>query len=304
MSAAFATSATSGKSADQTAQLSEPLAKEEDHLEVDAPIPGQQFVCLSFVSPEKVMVQKEAYFRTAFWAYLKASYDSIDFSLASDFEDIYANFLDVGGEALEEKFHKEHAYQTTVRGLKVRGTYSSQHEADIRARVLQKLDRGHHVFVAPVGYWLPWDPSEDAIADQVYQEEQLNELMKNYKQNESKRDTFYEEQKGERKKEAVEENGRRREAAKKEQDAEKKLAAAVAAGGDDGESDITLLGASSGTDEKKNEKTKGGKKKKNKKTGAKNATSATSDASQLFEAVETQAEHLNLKTDFDKFKQQ
>jgi hypothetical protein len=298
MSAAFATSATSGKSADQTAQLSEPLAKEEDHLEVDAPIPGQQFVCLSFVSPEKVMVQKEAYFRTAFWAYLKASYDSIDFSLASDFEDIYANFLDVGGEALEEKFHKEHAYQTTVRGLKVRGTYNSQHEADIRARVLQKLDRGHHVFVAPVGYWLPWDPSEDAIADQVYQEEQLNELMKNYKQNESKRDTFYEEQKGERKKEAVEENGRRREAAKKELDAEK-LAAAVAAGGDDGESDITLLGASSGTDAKKNEKANGAKGgKKNKKTSSK------SDASQLFEAVETQAEHLHLKTDFDKFKQQ
>ena len=47
----------------------------EDHLDVDAPIPWQQFVCLSFVSPEKVLGQKESYFRTAFLKHLKANYD-------------------------------------------------------------------------------------------------------------------------------------------------------------------------------------------------------------------------------------
>ena len=31
----------------------------EDFLEVDPKIPGQNFVCLSFVSPEKVLKQKE-----------------------------------------------------------------------------------------------------------------------------------------------------------------------------------------------------------------------------------------------------
>ena len=80
--------------------------------------------------------------------------------------------------------------------------YDTKNEADIRARVLQKLDRSHHVFVAPVGYWLPWDPSADAVKDQVYQEEQLNELMRNYKVNEVKRDQYYQEQKETRKKEA------------------------------------------------------------------------------------------------------
>lgn len=199
----------------------------EDHLDVDPQIPGQQFVCLSFVSPEKILPQKEAYFRKAFFEYLKENHDDIDYALVSDFEGLYATFLDQREQDLEDVFHEVNAFQTTIRGLKVRGTYNTKHEADVRARVLQKLDRSHHVFVAPVGYWLPWDPSADAIQDQVYQEEQLNELMKNYKVNELKRDTFYEEQKEERKKAALEENEKRKTANK---EGTKKAAAAAGAG--------------------------------------------------------------------------
>ena len=36
--------------------------KGEDFLSVDTPIPGQNFVCLSFVSPEKILKNKESYF--------------------------------------------------------------------------------------------------------------------------------------------------------------------------------------------------------------------------------------------------
>lgn len=218
----------------------------EDHLDVDQPIPGQQFVCLSFVSPEKILEQKESYFRKAFWKYVKANYDTIDFELIENLETLYATFLDKEGQTIEESFHEDNAFQTTIRGLKVRGTYNTKHEADIRAKVLQKLDRSHHVYVAPVGYWLPWDPSEDAIQDQVYQEEQLNELMKNYKTNELKRDEYYEQQKEERKKLALEENERRKENAKKEEQQK--------------------------------------------------------DTESLFEAVESQTEHGDLKTEFEKFK--
>ena len=200
--------------------LDENVNSVEDHLDVDAPIPGQQFVCLSFVSPEKILGQKEAYFRTAFWKHLRANYDEIDFGLVENFESMYATFLDTEGQRLEETFHEENQFQTTIRGLKIRGTYNTKHEADIRAKVLQKLDGSHHVFVAPVGYWLPWDPAEDAIQDQVYQEEQLNELMKNYKQNEMKRDEFYEQQKEERKKQAMEENEKRRKQAQVEVETE------------------------------------------------------------------------------------
>ena len=34
---------------------------EEDFLEVDKQIPGQNYVCLSFVSPEKILNQKEKF---------------------------------------------------------------------------------------------------------------------------------------------------------------------------------------------------------------------------------------------------
>ena len=33
----------------------------EDYLSVDQPIPGQNYVCLSFVSPEKNILQKQLY---------------------------------------------------------------------------------------------------------------------------------------------------------------------------------------------------------------------------------------------------
>ena len=35
--------------------------EEEDHLEVDKPVPGQNFACVSFLSPEKVLKSKEEF---------------------------------------------------------------------------------------------------------------------------------------------------------------------------------------------------------------------------------------------------
>ena len=42
-----------------------------------------------------------------------------------------------------------------VRGLKIRGVYSTKEEADKRAQYLQKIDADFHVFVGEVGKWLP-----------------------------------------------------------------------------------------------------------------------------------------------------
>lgn len=214
-----------------TTSTSTSIPLTEDHLDVDPTLPGQQFVCLSFVSPEKILVQKETYLRKAFWAYLKEHHDEIDYGLVKNFEALYDTFIDEQQQVLEDAFHEEHQFQTSIRGVKVRGTYNTKQEADIRARVLQKLDRGHHVFVAPVGYWLPWDPSADAIEDQVYQEEQLNELMQNYKLNEMKRDTFYEEQKDEKRKAALAENEQKKEANEDANEQEKAAQADAVGGG-------------------------------------------------------------------------
>jgi hypothetical protein len=45
-----------------------------------------------------------------------------------------------------------------------------------------------------VGKWLPWDPKPHQVQDQEYAEDQLNTLMKTYKENEESREKFVAEQ--------------------------------------------------------------------------------------------------------------
>jgi len=52
--------------------------------------------------------------------------------------------------------------------------------------------------VGQVGFWLPWDPEPSEVPDQEYADDQLNQLMKKYKENESQRDEFYESMKRDR----------------------------------------------------------------------------------------------------------
>ena len=85
-------------------------------------------------------------------------------------------------------FYKENDFRTTVRGLKVRGVYDTQKEAQLRAKQLQKRDKNFNVFVGQVGFWLPWDPSPGDIPEQEYLNAQLNTLMKSYKDNQSNKD--------------------------------------------------------------------------------------------------------------------
>ena len=77
----------------------------------------------------------------------------------------------------QKEFNKIENFKTSIRGIKVRGTYDTQKEAAVRAKVLQNMDPSFHVFVGQVGYWLPWDPEANDVADQQYQEEHLNNLV-------------------------------------------------------------------------------------------------------------------------------
>jgi hypothetical protein len=110
----------------------------------------------------------------------------------------YEGYLIVNKQKLEDEFHKENNFRTTVRGLKCRGTYSTHEQAVARAQSLHKKDPHFNVYVAEVGQWLPWDPEPDEVADQQYSNEQLNTLMQSYRENATKRDEFFEEQKRER----------------------------------------------------------------------------------------------------------
>ena len=172
-----------------------------DYLEVDEPIPGQNFVCLSFVSPESI-IQSQDSFKVAKFLQSYAKDKDLDVKkLMKEYDDFTYKYSD----ELQRDFDKENNFQTNVRGLKVRGTYSTKEEAERRAKSLQNIDSDFHVFVGQVGYWLPWDPCADKIEDEHYIDTQLNEMMQKYKENNIDRDIFYEEEKRDKVKAAREE---------------------------------------------------------------------------------------------------
>jgi len=120
-----------------------------------------------------------------------------DFKLTT-IQEAYDSFMFKNRKKLEDEFFAKNNFRTTVRGLKVRGSFDTYEEAAHRAKTLQKLDPSFNVYVAQVGFWLPWDPSTNEIQNQEFAEDQLNTLMKNYKDNEIKKDEFFESQKREK----------------------------------------------------------------------------------------------------------
>lgn len=114
----------------------------------------------------------------------------------SKLKELYDDFIYANKTKLEDEFFAQNEFKTTVRGLKIRGVYGSQGEAVARSKKLQRQDPLHNIFVGEVGKWLPWDPAPTDIAEQEYAEEQLNMLMKKYKENEEQREQFQREQRG------------------------------------------------------------------------------------------------------------
>lgn len=172
-----------------------------DFLEVDEQIPGQNYVCMSFLSPEKLIQNREAFNCAKFLqSYCK------DQKLK--FEDVYEKYHDFTykhEEQLQRDFDEKNDFQTSLRGVKVRGIFDTRGAADAHAKKLSTRDSSFHVFIGQVGYWLPWDPNADKVADEVFQNSQLNDMMEKYQENNVNRDVFYEEQKRDKIKAAQEE---------------------------------------------------------------------------------------------------
>ena len=179
----------------------------EDFLEVDSKIPGQNYVCLSFVSPEKFLKQKENYFMCKFMENFFNTDDLLttevrEKMLKKDYKFTYESINEMykdwkfgKTESLEHDFYELSDFNTTMRTLKVRGVYDTQKEASVRAQVLRKKDPSFNVFVGQVGYWLPWDPEPNVVQEQEYQEGMLNDLVKKYNENLDNRDDMFEQEK-------------------------------------------------------------------------------------------------------------
>ncbi len=178
------------------------VEKKQDYLDTDPPINGQNFVCLSFVSPDDLIKKREG-FQVAKFLQSYAKDKGMEFKQV--YED-YENYCYKFQEELQRDFDKENKFQTSMRGLKVRGVYSTKEEAERRAQKLQRMDDTFHVFVGDVGAWLPWDPCADNVENEVFADSALQELMSKYKENNVNKDIFYEEDKRDRMKKAQEDN--------------------------------------------------------------------------------------------------
>ena len=159
------------------------MSEQVDLLYEDPAIGGQKYTCISFVSPEKIIEKKELYMFEKFL-------NNWDLNKRLELFENFLNFISYkykldNGE-LEKDFNEINKFQTSVRGIKVRGTFSSQEEAEKRCKVLRELDPGHDVFVGPVGLWMPWDPDAYKTGKVEHLEEELNNLMSQKQKNEEK----------------------------------------------------------------------------------------------------------------------
>jgi hypothetical protein len=209
-----------------------------DLCDEDPPIAGQKFACMSFVSPEKILKKREVYLFDQFikqWEFSKSMERYFDFvhfvaykynlnvsGLVDDFnefvkeetdklrksgiEDDYKNFMDKQEDKLNEQFSRDHAFQTSVRGLKIRGVYASQEEAELRCKKMREQDPNHDIYVGPVGIWVPWDPDAYKTGRVEHLEDELNALHKEKMKNEEMAKKEFEERVRETKKKAIMEN--------------------------------------------------------------------------------------------------
>ena len=209
-----------------------------DLLDEDKPISGQKFVCLSFISPEDIIKNKNLFYfekflknfefkktfekYTQFLNFLSYKYN-IDFNkLTKDMEefveeeknnlfqttldDEYKSFIDAKEEQLQKEYNEINDFQTNTRGIKVRGVFQSQEEAELRCKMLRQEDPNHDVYVGPVGMWMPFHPDAYKTGRVEYLEKELNELMAEKKKNDEVSKENFKKRVKDAKKKAIQEN--------------------------------------------------------------------------------------------------
>ena len=209
-----------------------------DLLDEDKPVANQKFVCVSFVSPENILKQKQDFLFeeftkewdtkerlqkfTEFMNFLSYKYNikfddmmndlndyvKEDGSKLRDFTitDHFKTFLDNNEERLTDEFKKKHTFQTSTRGLKIRGSYPTQEEAELRCKLLREVDPNHDVYVGPVGMWMPWEPEAYKTGRVEYIEDELNKLMHEKKKNEDGAKIAFDKRLKETRTKAIEDN--------------------------------------------------------------------------------------------------
>ena len=209
-----------------------------DLCDEDPPLAGQKFACMSFISPEKLLKKREIFLFEQFlkqWEFSKSMEKSLDFlhflsykynlqieQVITDFNefvkdedtkvkesslfDDYKTFIDKNEDTLNEQFQRAHAFQTSTRGLKLRGVFNNQEEAELRCKKIREFDPNHDIYVGPIGMWIPWDPDAYKTGRVEFMEEELNQLHSEKLKNETKAKEEFDRRIKETKQKAIKEN--------------------------------------------------------------------------------------------------
>ena len=208
-----------------------------DHLKEDPVLAGQDWVSISFVAPEDMVLKKNIYYVNNYLVSevnqslsaqaqhmakflaaqmrkkmeytldkLATSVDEDDRRLHKELSDKFSDMIvdedefvtecrrryDIDEEEIMDKykiylvknrtqldsqFDEAHDDQTSVRGIKVRGTFASLKKAEERSEAMREFEPAVHTFVAPVGKWLPLDVNADEAQDQKHMLGELNDFM-------------------------------------------------------------------------------------------------------------------------------
>lgn len=191
---------------------------EIDYLDEDKQIRGQNYCLLSFISPEDVLKDKEIYyfgkFLEQFGKDIKTLFDGIQAKYpdskdlidtlkqnhsyiydSDELQEQYKFFKSTKSVDIESDFHRENNFKTSMRGIKIRGTFDTIEEAKNRSEFLKRIDNKFDIYIAQVGCWCPWSPNPNDLQDQEFAESQLNTLMKQYKSNMNSKDEVFEQRK-------------------------------------------------------------------------------------------------------------
>ena len=223
----------------KTLENGKPNPKYVDLLDEDPKIAGQHFGVFSFLTPGNILKKREDFLFASFikqWDWIKSMSKFMDFihfisakynlnveTLLKDYNDFlseesekikesssldddYKNFMDKNEDALTEQFQKENAFQTSVHGVKFRGAFPSQTEAEVYGKKLRDMDPNHDTYVGAIGIWLPWQPDVYKTGKICFMEEELNKLHEEKLKNEALAKEQFEKRIRETKEKAIREN--------------------------------------------------------------------------------------------------
>jgi len=197
-----------------------------DLLDEDKALRGQNYACVSFLSPEQILADKDVFMFNRFIEGFARDMDTFFQGMigrypddaitlkairetnshifnGKDLQDQYSFYKSANSQSLEEEFHAANEFRTSMRAIKIRGVFDTLREAQLRAEVLKRMGDKFDIFVCQVGVWCPWSPNPDDLLDQQYSETQINTLMSEYKKNASLKDEFFEKRKKEKLEDAM-----------------------------------------------------------------------------------------------------